>query len=109
MIIEKTKYNSLTHQWTLHLTIPTSQVRPAYYYNSGVTVVIVTNHFLVASEAHSTGNSFLALCAWSKTHSYRGLGPSKEPTFVLLNRHIVKQPLIYVYTRRPMLLSALIG
>lgn len=54
--------NGHTQQWTLHATILTCRARRVHGCNSGMTVLELTNGFLIGFEARITGrNSCLAL------------------------------------------------
>lgn len=84
--------SGLSQHWALHTTIPTCQARCTNWCNRNIAVRMITNHFLVRYEAHSTGvNSWLVLYSWSKGISRR------KPTITLLNNHIVKLTSKYLF------------
>jgi hypothetical protein len=91
--------------------ILTCQARSVHWCNRGTAAKGVTKGFLVGFEVYTTEeNSYLVLPAWLNFHGWGGLGAGgvEGKPAVVLNGHLVKLPLNYVYANKAGLPSTLV-
>lgn len=71
MLLRDIVVNSLNQLWALQGTIQTTLARYAHQCNSKMSVLTVTNNFLIRHKAHSTvENICLVLWIWPRTHGW---------------------------------------